>query len=204
MRIYVLGDSISIHYGSYLEKYLKNVVEYSRKEGEEEALLNLDNPQGANGGDSSMVLKFLQEKSKSGGINADFLLLNCGLHDIKVYDDDNIKQVDPGLYESNLKAIVKIVSTMGLKLIWIRITPVSDTVHNSGNAGFKRFSVDVDAYNEIADAVMKDAGISSIDLNTFTGNLGDMLDLYEDHIHFKEHVREKQAAFIAGCLWFRC
>ena len=35
-----------------------------------------------------------------------------------------------------------------------------------------------------------------IDLYTFTRNLGP--DLYCDHVHFHEHVREKQGAFVAG------
>ena len=76
MKIYIIGDSISIHYGPYLQTYLDGVMEYSRKEGEEEALLNLDNPQGANGGDSAMVLSFLESKIDSGGIDADLLHIN--------------------------------------------------------------------------------------------------------------------------------
>jgi lysophospholipase L1-like esterase len=84
MRIYVLGDSISIQYGLYLQKYLEGVMEYNRKQGDEEALLNLDKPQGANGGDSGMVLSFLRARAASGGIDADLLLLNCGLHDRQV------------------------------------------------------------------------------------------------------------------------
>ncbi|NLF38107.1 SGNH/GDSL hydrolase family protein, partial [bacterium] len=81
--IYILGDSISLHYGPYLKEYVRGVFAYARKEGDEEAMLNLDKPQGANGGDSSMVLAFLEGKAAHGGIKADYLLVNCGLHDIK-------------------------------------------------------------------------------------------------------------------------
>ena len=42
MKIYIIGDSISIQYGPHLEGYLKGVMAYSRKEGVDEALLNLD------------------------------------------------------------------------------------------------------------------------------------------------------------------
>jgi len=63
MKLYVIGDSISIQYGPYLEAALRGVMAYARKEGEEEALLNLDIPQGANGGDSGMVLSFLEAKT---------------------------------------------------------------------------------------------------------------------------------------------
>ena len=46
-RVYVIGDSISIQYGSHLEQCLRGVAAYARKEGANEALLNLDPPQGA-------------------------------------------------------------------------------------------------------------------------------------------------------------
>ena len=102
MKIYVLGDSISIGYGSFLDAYLKGIIEYSRKEGEEEALLNLDNPVGANGGDSGMVLSFLQAKAASGGIDADLLLLNCGLHDIKTAPSSGAYQVPIETYRDHV------------------------------------------------------------------------------------------------------
>src|SRR4030042_4948678 len=101
-KLYVIGDSISIHYGPYLQACLKGIMEYSRKEGKEETLLNLDNPQGDSGGDSSMVLSFLKAKATCGGIDADFLLLNCGLHDIKTYPNSGKNQVPIRQYENNL------------------------------------------------------------------------------------------------------
>ena len=93
MKFYLIGDSISLHYGPYLKEYLNGIMEYSRKEGEEEAMLNLDKPQGANGGDSSMILSFLEAKATSGGIDADVILLNCGLHDIKTTPATEEKQM---------------------------------------------------------------------------------------------------------------
>lgn len=198
MKIYVIGDSISIQYGPYLQGYLKGVMEYARKEGEEEALLNLDQPQGANGGDSSMVLSFLKEKARTGGIKTDLLLVNCGLHDIKTNPSTGAKQVSLEHYEQNLRAITEVAASMGLKLVWIRTTPCDEAVHNARSVTFHRFSADNIAYNRVADQVMRDAGVPVIDLYTFTLNLGE--DLYCDHVHFQVPVREKQAAFIAGWL----
>jgi lysophospholipase L1-like esterase len=198
MRIYVIGDSISIQYGPYLQAYLNGVMEYSRKGGEEAALLNLDNPQGANGGDSSMVLSFLRSKAASGGIDADLLLVNCGLHDIKTYPGTVKRQVPLDKYRENLEAIVQTVSNMKPRLIWIRTTPCDENVHNHEGMNFHRFSADCDAYNQAADQVMKAFGVPLLDLYTFTRNL--MTDLYCDHVHFYEHIREKQAAYIAGWL----
>jgi lysophospholipase L1-like esterase len=198
VRIYAVGDSISIQYGPYLQACLDGVIEYSRKEGEEEALLNLDDPQGANGGDSGMVLSFLRSKTDSGGIDADLLLLNCGLHDIRTDPDTGAKQVPIDKYRENLEAIVRIVGKMKCALVWIRTTPCDERVHNHEGMAFHRFSADCDAYNRAADEVMEASGVASIDLYTFTRNLG--TDIFCDHVHFHDHVRQRQAAFIAGWL----
>jgi lysophospholipase L1-like esterase len=198
MKVYIIGDSISIHYGPYLKRYLAGLMEYARKEGEEEALLNLDRPQGANGGDSSMVLDFLKAKAASGGLAADLLLVNCGLHDIKTDPKTGAKQVPMDQYRRNLEAIVALTARMRLPMVWIRTTPCDETVHNARCGGFHRFKADNAAYNAAADDIMKRAGIPLIDLHTFTLNLGP--DIYCDHVHFPEPIREKQAAFIAGWL----
>ncbi len=105
MKIYIVGDSISIQYGPYLESYLEGTMDYSRKGVDEEATLNLENPQGANGGDSSMVLSFLRAKAESEGIDTDLLLVNCGLHDIKTNPETGERQVSMDEYSENLRAI---------------------------------------------------------------------------------------------------
>lgn len=196
MKIYVVGDSISIQYGPFLKAYLDGVAEYARKEGEEEALLNLDRPQGANGGDSGMVLSFLEAKARTGGIDADLLLVNCGLHDIKTDPTTGNKQVALPQYEENLRGIVQVARQMQTKLIWMRTTPCDEKVHNHAAMAFHRFAADGVRYNQAADAIMQAAGVPIVDLYTFTRNLGP--DLYCDHVHFYEPVREKQAAFLAG------
>jgi lysophospholipase L1-like esterase len=198
MKIFVIGDSISMHYGPYLKQYLNGIAEYDRKEGDEEAMLNLDIPQGANGGDSSMVLTYLKAKNKAGGIDADFLLLNCGLHDIKTDIETGEKQITIENYKENMLAILEFVSSMKQKLVWIRTTPCDEVIHNKPDKPFHRFAADCSAYNQVSDEIMAKAGIPSIDLYTFTSNLGKGSDLYCDHVHFPDHIREKQAAFIAG------
>lgn len=199
MKVYVVGDSISIQYGPGLKRCLAGVMEYARKEGEAEALLNLDNPQGANGGDSGMVLAFLTAQAKSGWIEADLLLVNCGLHDIKRDLQTGRAQVAIDDYGRNLRSIVALVRQMRTELAWIRTTPCDEEIHNRHvGMGFQRFSGDCAAYNAVADQVMAEAGVPVIDLHSFTLNLGP--DLYCDHVHFHDHVREQQAAFIAGWL----
>ena len=198
MRVYVIGDSISIQYGPYLAKYMAGIMDYARKDGEAEAQLNLDRPQGANGGDSSMVLAYLKAKAATGGIDADLLLLNCGLHDIKTEPATGARQVSLADYERNLRSIITVTREMGIELAWIRTTPCDEKVHNTPRMSFHRFAADGTAYNAVADRVMAGAGVPSIDLHTLTLNLGE--NLYCDHVHFHEEVRAKQAAFIAGWL----
>ena len=198
MKIYVLGDSISIQYGPYLEAYLEGTIEYARKEGEEEALLNLDNPQGANGGDSGMVLSFLRSKAEAGGVDADLLLLNCGLHDIRTDPKTGVRQVSIDAYRDNLKDIVHVVADMRPRLVWIRTTPCDERVHTHEGMAFYRFSADCDAYNQVADEITRSFDVPVIDLYTLTLNLG--RDVYCDHVHFTEEVCALQAAFLAGAL----
>lgn len=198
LKIYVLGDSISIGYGPFLKSCLNGFMEYSRKEEEEEASLNLDEPQGANGGDSSMVLAFLRAKARSRGIDADLLLLNCGLHDIKTDPRSGRKQVPVDRYEGNLRSILEAVKATGPKPIWVRTTQFDEAVHNRSGVGFYRYVADCIEYNRVADLVMRENGVPVIDLCSFTLNLGN--DLYCDHVHFHQHICRQQAAFLAGWL----
>ncbi len=198
MKVYVIGDSISVHYGPFLKQYLAGVMEYDHKAGAQEALKNLDLPAGANGGDSSQVLLFVEAVAKAGGFNADILLLNCGLHDIKRDPATGSYQVPIDAYEANLRALVRTIQSMPIRLVWMRTTPCDEQVHNTRNKQFHRYAADCAAYNAIADRVMAEAGVPVIDLYTFTCNLGP--DLYCDHVHFPIPIREKQAAFLAGWL----
>ncbi len=143
-----------------------------------------------------MVMSFLKSKAEAGGIDADLLLLNCGLHDIKTDPGSGMRQVPINRYRENLETIVRTVNGMKPTLVWIRTTPCDERVHNREGMNFHRFSADCVAYNKVADQIMTSAHVPIIDLHAFTVNLGE--DLYCDHVHFHDHVREKQAAFIAG------
>lgn len=192
--LHVVGDSISIHYGPYLQTMLIGVVAYSRKTAPDGSL---DDAGVANGGDSSMVLAYLQSLQPEQPF--DSLLLNCGLHDIKREAVTNQPQVPTNHYAANLQAILSEGQRLAKHVMWVRITPVIDERHNRLNAAFRRFEADVEAYNAIADNVMREHRVPIIDLHTFTRNLGS--DVYVDHVHFTGDVRAQQAAFIAGHLY---
>lgn len=192
--LHVVGDSISIHYGPYLQTMLAGVMTYSRKTAPDGSL---DEAGAANGGDSSLVLAHLQSLQPAQPL--DVLLLNCGLHDIKRDLVTNAPQIPTEQYAANLRAILAESRHLAKRVIWVRTTPVIDKRHNRLNTLFRRFAADVEAYNAIADAIMREHAVSIIDLFTFTRNLG--TNVYVDHVHFTTEVRAQQAAFIAGGLF---
>jgi len=195
--LFVIGDSISIQYGPYLEKLVAGTFAYDRKQddaGAPRASSNLDVPTGANGGDSDMVLAYLRHRRNHKPIPPGLLLLNCGLHDIKTDPATGAQQVPLARYQENLRAILAEARAMDLQVIWGRTTPVIDEIHNSRSEGFQRFARDVAAYNAAADALMTGAGLPLIDLHAFTEKF--LPAGFLDHVHFTEDVREKQAAYI--------
>lgn len=199
-KIFVIGDSISVHYGPWLKKFLNGKFDYDHKQDaiDRRAADNLDIPQGANGGDSGMVLAYLRDRKTNDPIKADLLMLNCGLHDIKVDPKTGSRQIKKDQYGENLHSCLIEAAAMNLEPVWITTTPVLDAVHNTRMKGFHRFSADVAAYNEIANRVMKENDVPVIDLFSFSEQF--LPDGFCDHVHFNEEVRCCQAAFIAGWL----
>lgn len=195
--LYWVGDSISIDYHPYLVDLLKEKFHYSRKGGLLEAARNLDHPTGANGGDSVMVLQHLEEMRTSGGLPADYLVINCGLHDIKrKRGPGQTCQVERKDYRANLEAIVCLVREAGKKLIWVTTTPVDEVTHDKHQKHFERREADHQEYQSIAAEVMEKNRIPVLDLYGFTLTLGS--DLFRDHVHFHPAISRQQAAFLAG------
>ncbi|WP_157972068.1 SGNH/GDSL hydrolase family protein [Pleomorphovibrio marinus] len=197
-KLFVIGDSISIQYGPYLEQYLDGFYRYDRKRDDGKDSQDLDQPQGANGGDSGMVLEYLQKKREDPTFAPDILLLNCGLHDIKRDPESGEIQVSITQYEENLRSIYALAVEIGTKVVWVRTTPLDEERHNNRSTSFHRFEKDLMQYNEVGDKVGKEFGAEIIDLHRFTENLGS--ETFVDHVHFDEGTRSLQAAFIAGFL----
>jgi hypothetical protein len=173
---------------------LAGVMTYSRKTAPDGST---DDSGAANGGDSSTVLDYLRtlQPDRPFGV----LLINCGLHDIKRDVTTHALQVPRDRYEGNLHTILRQAQRLAAGTIWVRTTPLIDERHNQLNTTFQRFEDDVEAYNAVADRIMQEHGIATIDLFTFTRNLGP--NVYADHVHFTMEVRAQQAAFIAGHLF---
>lgn len=192
-KLFIIGDSISLFYGPYLQQDLSGKFIYDRKGGTGDAFKDLDNPTGANGGDSQMVLDYLKELQADKEFETDYFMINCGLHDIKHKSKEGPPQISLDDYKKNLGEIIAIMKQMHAKLIWVRSTPVVDSIHNS-RVPFLRFNSDVVAYNKAADSLMNESDVPIIDLYTFTERY--IPDGYMDHVHYKEDVRKAQAEYI--------
>lgn len=145
-----------------------------------------------------MVLAYLRERAARDPIQADVLLLNCGLHDVKRAVETGELQVSAEQYEANLRAILKEAQKAGLAVVWMLTTPVIDEIHNSRSASFHRHAKDVAVCNAISRRLMKKAGRPVIDLHTFSARF--LPDGFIDHVHYSEDVRRRQGIFLAGCL----
>jgi len=197
-EVFVIGDSISVQYFPHLRRFLEGVCSVARKEDGEcpgEGVRP-----GTNNGNSAMVLAYVQWLRHVGDFSPDVVLLNCGLWDVKTDPRTGAKEVPIDAYQVNLQQITAILAEMGVLTAWMRTTPVDEAIHNRISQGFHRFGADVHAYNAAADAIMRALGIPVIDLHLVTGRLGAPEEIFCDHVHFTEEVREKQALFLAGCV----
>lgn len=197
-RLFVIGDSISIFYGPYLKQYIEGKYEYDRKRDKGEAMKDLDNPIGANGGDSHMVVEYLKELARDRNFRTDVLLVNCGLHDTKTDPQTGKKQVALEQYRHNLDTIYQLSKKMKVRLVWVNCTPVNDSIHNSKGVAFHRYNRDAIRYNQVADSLFRTKGIPVIDMYAFASRFP--LDAYMDHVHYSTEYRKLQAAYIAGFL----
>ena len=195
-KIFLIGDSISVQYWPYLQEYLSGIADIDRKQDDGQAEKNLDVPTGANGGDSRMVLEYLRAKYSDPEFRPNYMLLNCGLHDVKHDPKTGLIQVPEEDYRKNLQEIVNLLEKNHTKLIWIRTTYVVDSIHNAKSSSIRRYAGDVIHYNAIADDVMAKHQIKSIDLYSFSKQQG--IEHIIDHVHYDLPVRALQAAYIAG------
>lgn len=195
-KIFLIGDSISVQYWPYLKEYMADMADISRKKDNGQAETNLDVPTGANGGDSRMVLEFLRSKFKDPKFKPDYLLLNCGLHDIKRDPKTGVIQVTEQDYRKNMEDIIGLLDSKNVRLIWITTTYVVDSIHNERSKTIVRYEKDLLVYSTIADEVCKKHNIPTIDLYNFSKQQG--IEHVMDHVHYDLPTRALQAAYITG------
>ena len=197
VKLLVIGDSISVDYRKYLQDYIDEDIKIFSKKGIEEAYKNLDLAVGANNGDSSAVLQYLENLANNNILQYDYCILNCGLHDLKRDSKTLELQVSETLYEENLHKIVKLLQKNNIRMSFVSTTPSYKERYI--NASFIRNIEDVIKYNGIAQKVMSQYDIKILDLYRFTLSLGLSGDLlFRDHTHFTDEVIKLQAAYISG------
>lgn len=195
-ELFILGDSISIHYTPFLRSFMYPEWKVMRK-GDIAAPDIPGEMDKENGTDSGVVLRYLQVVLPK--IDAKVMLLNAGLHDVKRLPTDRDPcQISLQQYCGNLEEIIDLISASGKTMIWVTTTPVDDNQHRQFEMSFFRFNQDVLRYNLASSEIMEKHGIKIIDLGAFTKKLE--TPLYIDHVHFTERIRALQAAFLAGAI----
>lgn len=198
INVLLIGDSISLDYSNYLKYMVKDSINLYGKPGVEKAYQNLDEPVGGNGGDSSMVLSYINELAKADSFNCDYFVFNCGLHDVKRDFKTGKTQIPIAEYAENINKIINLAKNK--RIIFINSTP-SQRDRYPNTFPFYRDNSDVVNYNKTASVIMKNNDIPIIDLYSFTCSLGlSGDDLFRDHTHFCENVMKLQASYIAGAL----
>ncbi len=196
-RVFAIGDSITVQYLPFLREMCEGRVRIGSREGEQEALKALDIPQGANGGDSSMVRPFVEQLCGREAFAPDLVMLNCGLHDIRRQPTpDGTIHIPLETYRDHLAAVFDALARRKLNTLWVRSTAVVDAVHNRTGMAFHRFAADLEAYNRAADEAAAARGVPVADLYGFTRAFGD--EAFCDHVHYHPGIRRLQAAYLCG------
>lgn len=176
-RMLIIGDSISMGYTLPVRELLKDRVNVHRI------------PE--NGGPTTYGVRQLDKWLGDG--KWDVITFNFGLHDLKIMDN-GLQQVPPQDYEKNLRTIVARLKATGAKLIWVNTTPVPE-----GDLNPPRHFYDAMKYNEIAAKVMKDNGITTLDLYAFA--LPQLAHIQKPHdVHFSAEGYRALAQQIAAAV----
>lgn len=172
-NVLIIGDSISIGYTSGVRAALANEANVFRVP--------------ANAGATDAGLR--QMRGWLGGRRWSVVVFNFGLHDLRRdlrRDRPGEVQVERETYAANLRAILEILQPTGARLLWATTTPVP--------AGTKEWHAgDERAYNELASAIMRSAGVTVVDLHTAVLSRLTELQFPQD-VHFNP----KGDAFLAG------
>ena len=202
--VFVIGSSLTLAMHPYMQSMCYGRLAYSRK-GEEpkeiaRALQDLDTPQGAAAGDSSMVLAYLSELEQTDSFHPNIVLLATGGHDLRKNVELGTYQVPNENFSKNFESIVQWFSDRLIELVWMRIGPLDEKLHNSRAKSFHRYEADVDAYNGAADAILTRYSVHVLDFPSFTRSLGTLDEIVYDHVHFKDEIVRQQAAYVVGFL----
>lgn len=187
-KVVLLGDSIRLSYTPHVEKALAGQA-------------TIISPK-ANGGDSSRVLKNLEDWAIRE--QPAIIHFNCGIHDIKKSKTNGTFQVPPADYEANLRQIVqKLRSETKAIVIFALTTPVGDARAAKGRqkVDYELLEASAQQYNDIARRVMRDLNVPVNDLRAALGNAEEQAQLLGgDGIHFTPAGSEKLGQAVAATI----
>ncbi|MBN1917805.1 MAG: SGNH/GDSL hydrolase family protein [Verrucomicrobia bacterium] len=182
-NVLLIGDSIAQGYASAVVEALEGVarVEFI----------------GESGGDSQNVVARLGQWL--GETAWDVVHVNCGLDDLKFDLEMGIHQVPLERFEENVYTVVmRLLSATRARLVWATITPIVEERHNEAGRDFRRFASDVEAYNEAALRVMREAGVEIDDLHAFVVERGLEASISDDGVHLTPEAYRAVGREVAG------
>lgn len=182
-KLLVIGDSISIDYTPFLAEELGGDWAVVHNEGNAE--------------DSPTLLAGL-DGWLAADPDADAIVFNCGLHDIKRDRETGRFQVPLTDYRANLERIVQRLQATGRALTWATITPVNYEWHLS--KPFDRREEDVQAYNAGSLQIISRAGIPICDLHAVVEAAGVDECLRPDGVHMVEKASRLLGQKVADCV----
>lgn len=186
-KVVLVGDSIRLSYASTVEEALAGkAVVISPK---------------ANGGDSSNVLKRLEQWVIRE--QPDVVHFNCGIHDTKKFKASGAFQVSVEQYEANLREIVKqIRAKTSATVLFATTTPILDdrAAKTRSERDYTLNGASVDQFNEVALKVMQELNVPVNDLNAALSEadppVGTLIG--EDGVHLTPAGRKLAGGTVAG------
>lgn len=180
-KIVLIGDSIRLSYAPTVITELEGTA-------------TVVSPK-PNGGDSSNVLKHLQEwviKEQP-----DVVHFNCGIHDTKKFKETGKFQVSPERYAENLRQIVaRVRKETNAVVLFATSTPVLDdrAAKVRADRDYELLNASIEQYNAIARKVMRELDVPVNDLNQVLAQPEPPLKTAElivaDGVHLTERGRQ--------------
>ncbi len=179
----IIGDSISLGYTPTVERELASIARVRHCPG--------------NSGDSANLLANL--RTWLAEPRPDLVVLNCGLHDVRRERNTGNPQVPIDQYRSNLRAAFETIRTTGCSIVWATTTPVIEDRHQASKP-WDRWNKDIDAYNDVALELAREAGALIIDLHAAARALGLDAAISNDGVHFTHGAYEALGQMLAAQL----
>jgi lysophospholipase L1-like esterase len=183
--VVLIGDSIRLGYAPIVKQQLADRAEVVGP--------------AANGGDSSNVLRHLDEWVVQ--LQPAIVHFNCGIHDTKKSKKDGTFQTSPEQYEKNLRAIVaKLRSETKAVVLFAVTTPIRDAAAAKVRAerDYELLNASTEQYNAIARRVMQELDVPVNDLRAALGDEKEQARLIvDDGVHFTGEGSKKLGTAVA-------